>query len=99
MEIHDSLGGSPARQVSDILCDQAVLSSQSNFTAMNEEILTAGNVLIRPGLGHAISCQETFLSSYVDGAEELPAERQASQRVYLVRDTQIVITVYVWVVG
>lgn len=88
--------GENARSVSNILCEQAILSDQSNFTGMNEEILNSGDVLIRPGLAYAISCQDMLISSHIDSIEELPIQRHASQREYLVHDEQIIITVYVW---
>ena len=88
--------GENATPVSDILCNQAILSSLSNFTASNQEILDSGDLLIRPGLAYAITCQDMLLSSNIDSIEELPTQRQASQREYLVHDEQIIITVYVW---
>ncbi|MCK5024913.1 MAG: hypothetical protein KAR56_04780 [Thermoplasmata archaeon] len=96
MEISDGQGDRP---ISDILCEQAILSDQSNFTITNGAILDSGDLLIRPGLTYAISYQDILLSSHIDSVEELPIQRQASQREYLIQDVQITITVYVWVMS
>ena len=95
MEIIDGQGSRP---ISDILCEQAILSEQSNCTIINEAILDSGDLLIRPGLAYAISCQDLLISSHISSAEELPIQRQASQREYLIQNEQINITVYVWVI-
>ena len=95
MEISHNQG---SKSVSDILCEQAILSGQVNFTGTNEAIFDSGDMLIRPGLAYAISCQDVFLSSYIDSIDELPIQRQASQREYLIQSEQIIITIYVWVV-
>ena len=88
--------GENIKPVSDILCEQAILSDQSNFTAMNQMILDSGDQLIRPGLAYALSYQNVLISSHIDSIEDLPTQRQASQREYLILDETIIITVYVW---
>jgi len=90
--------GENFKPVSEILCDEAILDNQLNFTDINAAILETGDALIRPGLGYAISCQDIFLSNYIEDKEELPAERQASQKTLMVLDSQIDITIYVWVI-
>ena len=89
--------GEHPRPISEILCDQAIIR-QSNFTAMNETILEAGNLLVRPGLAYAISYQDNLISSHADFTEELPDERYASQRLYNINGKQVDIIVFVWVI-
>ncbi len=90
--------GENNKPVTELLLDQAILDGQSNFTDINMAILDAGNALVRPGLGYAISSQDIFLSSFVDEIGELPADRQASQRKFMIQGSQIDITIYMWVI-
>ena len=101
--------GENNKPVTELLLDQAILDGQSNFTDINMAILDAGNALVRPGLGYAISSQDIFLSSFVDELiiqyphrqeviGELPADRQASQRKFMIQGSQIDITIYMWVI-
>lgn len=91
--------GNGSMPVSRILCDQAILGNQSDAAAWNSAIMESGNALVQPGLGYAVACQGVFLSNHASGIGDLPADRQASRRDFMVLGNHVEITVYVWVVG
>ena len=94
------------RSIGQLLCDEAMVLSnghgQSDFTDYEIRVMDAANSLLRPGMGYAISCDETavFISNCIGDFTELPPDRFASQMVIfsdIGASYRISITVSLWV--
>ncbi len=97
--------GNSSRSISQLLCDEAMIlgngPSDYDFTEYNGETLRACNLIIRPGLGFAISCNgdSIFISDGPSCMEELPPTRSASQfEISPDSINDVIIIIFVWVV-